>query len=103
MTKNYIALAAIMYVFSGTAIAQNNSIGVDVTPKAQVEQNKWNDRKTLEANRIAEAQAEQAERRATEQRQVEVARELARIQVQAEIEAARLRKPDVCLLCNWRK
>jgi hypothetical protein len=108
MKIRYAVLASVVAA-SGTAYGQNynNSIGVDVTPQAQVERNREDDKKVAEARRMAEAQAAQARQRAAElQRariQAEAAREAARIQAQGEIEAAKNRKPDVCLNCNlWR-
>jgi len=92
-----------------TAYGQDysNSIGLDVTPRAQVERNSENEKKVAEARRIAEAHAAQARQRADQlyrdKLQAQAAAEAARIQAQGDIEAAKNRKPDVCLNCNlWR-
>lgn len=92
---------------SATAYGQDNHIGVDVTPKAQVEANKENDKREAEGIRSAEIRAEQEQQRNAEfqkaQIQARAAIEAAGIQAQGEAEAAKNKKPDVCLLCNWQR
>ena len=108
MKIRYAVLASVVAIAS-LAYGQNynNSIGMDVTPQAQVERNKETDKKVAEARRIAEAHEAQARQRAAElQRsimQAEAAREAARMKALGDIEAAKNRQPDVCLNCNlWR-
>jgi len=103
------AVLALLIAASGRAYGQNynNSIGLDVTPEAQVKRNGENDKKAAEARRMAEAQEAQARQRAAELErariQAEAAREAARIKAQGDIEAAKNRKPDLCANCNfWR-
>ena len=108
MKIRYVVLASVVAIAS-SAYGQDysNSIGVDVTPRAQVERNSENEKKVAEARRIAEAHEAQARQRAAAlQRamiEAEAAREAARMKAQGDIEAAKNRKPDVCLNCNlWR-
>jgi len=108
MKIRYAMLASVVLLAS-SAYGQdyNNRIGFDVTPRAQIEINRENDKREAEARRLAEAQAEQARRRAAELErsriQAEAARDAARIQAQGDVEAAKNRRPDVCLNCSyWR-
>ncbi len=101
-----LALAAVVVV-TVSAYGQDTRIGVDVTPKAQVEENKENDKREAERIRRAEIADEQWRqneaklRQARERAQTDL--EAARIRARGEAEAAKERKPDVCLLCDWRR
>jgi hypothetical protein len=105
-----ITLLAVTFVLGWLALAQegsgqdyNNRIGVDVTPQAQVDRNRENDKKELEERQKAEARAEAARQRAAElqrariRAQAELERE--RIRARGEVEAAEKRNPDMCLNC----
>jgi uncharacterized membrane protein YqiK len=75
----------------------------DVTPEAQAEANKQNDRREAEVRAKAEARAEAARQRAAElqratiRAQAELERQ--RIRARGEAEAAEKRQPDTCLNC----
>jgi hypothetical protein len=75
----------------------------DVTPKAQAEANKENNRREAEDRARAEARAEAARQRAAElhrariRAQAELEKE--RIRARGEAEAAEKRQPDTCLNC----
>lgn len=111
MKISYVVLASALAAAT-MAYGQdyNNRIAVDVTPKAQVEANRENDKREAETRRIAEFRAEQERQRAAQlQRELQRARieadgaaEAARIDAQGRVDAAKKRKPDVCLLCNVR-
>jgi hypothetical protein len=75
----------------------------DVTPEAQAEANKENDRRQAEERAKAEAKAEAARQRAAELHKATIRAqadlEKARIQARGEAEAAEKRQPDTCLNC----
>jgi hypothetical protein len=108
MKIRFVVLASVIAA-SGTAYGQNynNSIGVDVTPKAQVEINTENAKRAAKREAEAEARAEQERQRAAELERATIRAqadvEAARIKAQGGIEAAKRRNPDVCLYCNLRR
>jgi len=85
---------------------RDGEIGINVTPTAQVEANKENDKREAERRRTAENRDEQERKRDAQLEQEKIraqaAIEAARIKAQGEVEAAKKRKPDVCVFCDWR-
>lgn len=106
--KSVFSAMVLSAVVAGTAAYgqqnYNTMIGVDVTPKDQVEQNIENAKREVKRTAEAEARAEQDRQRSADLEraaiQAEAAMEAARIKAQGEIEAAKKRKPDICLYCR---
>jgi Tfp pilus assembly protein PilE len=92
------AILATILLAASPAYAQ---FAKDVTPPSQQQQNLLNDLKALERARQANGDRAAAEQRARQLwqslQEAQAAEQRARIQANADVEAAKQRQPDVCV------